>query len=67
MHVESVRDIGNINISSSVNVQDFAVKKIRYISSSLGKNNVGNNNTYKPYLVSHSNFTKENFLRVIFA
>jgi len=67
VHVESVRDIGNINISSSINVQDFAVKKIRYISSSLGKNYIENNNTYKPYLVSHIKFKKENFVRVIFA
>ena len=28
VHVESVRDIGNSTISSSVNVQNFAVKKI---------------------------------------
>ncbi len=67
VHVESVRDIGKINISSKVNVQDFAVKKIRYISSSLGKNYIENNTTYKPYFVSHIKFTKENFVRVSFA
>ena len=65
VEVESVRNTGNINISSSVNVQDFEVKKIRYISSSLGKDYIEHNNTYKPYLVSHIKFTKAN--RVIFA
>ena len=67
VEVESVRNTGNINISSSVNIQDFKVKKIRYISSSLGKNYIENHNTYKPYLVSHSKFTKENFVKVVFA
>ena len=67
VEVESVRNISNINISSDVNIQDFEVKKISYISSSLGKNYIENHNTYKPYLVSHSKFTKATLVRVVFA
>ncbi len=63
--LESLTDMENINISSDKNSDGIQVKEIRYISSSLGTNNIKNKNTFKAYRISNRSYAQEVFAKII--